>query len=79
MHKFTLSFLVAVGFCIFLYTGMTFIQDVEVKYKYRIVSEHAVYRTDSYVKSSDGCIQFLDEGKAQTTVCGNFSIRKLRD
>lgn len=79
MHRFTYSFIVAVGFCIFFYIGMTFIQNVELKHTYKITSESAIYRTDSYVKSSDGCIQFLDEGKTQTTVCGNFSIEKVKN
>lgn len=61
--------------------GFTFLEKAETKYKYTIQTENGVYRTNSYKKVDDTCIEFSNQcgcgGKGKGSkirVCGNYSV-----
>lgn len=78
MRKYGLPLLAASAFCLLLYVMLEQDKKVKTKYKYRIETEHQVFRTNSYTKSTDGCIQFLDRGENPATACGNYTIEQTR-
>ena len=78
MQRYLLPLLTATALSFLFYASMSWIEQVETKFKYKIVTEHVVYHTNSFTKSTDGCIQFLQGDKKQTTVCGNYSIEQTK-
>jgi hypothetical protein len=42
-------------------------------FKYKILIESNIYRTNSFKKDSNGCIEFFNYNK-KIIVCGNYSI-----
>jgi hypothetical protein len=44
--------------------------------KYRIISNGRHYTTNSYEKTSDGCIKFKTPIEETLTVCGNYIIEE---
>lgn len=79
IRRYGLPLLAAAAISILFFVGMSWGEQVESKYKYRIRTEHQVFRTNSYTKSTDGCIQFLDREEQPTTACGNYTIEQTRN
>lgn len=78
MRRYLLPLLTATAFCFLIYASLTWVEQVETEFKYKITTEHMVFRTNSYTKSKDGCIQFLQGGKILTTACGNYTIEQTK-
>lgn len=79
IQRYALTFLVAAAFSLLFYVGMEWAQKADTKYKYKIRTENQVFRTNSFTKSTEGCIQFLDRGELPTTACGNYTIEQTRN
>jgi|688.fasta_scaffold2058616_1 hypothetical protein len=67
------AFMLAIGF--------VFLEEVKTKYKYTIRTDHEQYRTNSYEKVDNNCIEFKSQcgcggtGKgSKIRVCGNYSV-----
>lgn len=65
----------------FLAIGFAFLGGIQKSYKYTIQTESGNYRTNSYEKVDDTCIEFRNQcgcgGKSKGSkirVCGNYSV-----
>lgn len=61
--------------------GFSLLEGVQKSYKYTIITENGLYRTNSFEKIDGGCVEFRNQcgcgGKSKGTkvrVCGNYSV-----
>ncbi len=76
IQKYGFPLIVASIISIFFYTGLSWVKKSEIEFKYKVTSEQQIFYTNSFTKSTDGCIQFLDRRENLVTVCGNYTISK---
>lgn len=69
--------LAATGILVVALFGLVFImKETGREAKYRIISNGRHYTTNSYEKTSDGCIKFKTPIEETLTVCGNYIIEE---
>ena len=78
MRKYLLPLLTATAISFLFYASLTWVEQIETEFKYKIKTEHVIYHTNSFTKTKDGCIQFLQGGKVFTTACGNYTVEQTR-
>lgn len=75
-QKYGLPFIAAAALALLFYLGLSWVKKSEIEFKYKVTSEQQIFYTNSFTKSTDGCIQFLDRRENLVTVCGNYTISK---
>ncbi len=78
VQRYGIPLIVASGFSLLFYLVMSWSVKLETEFKFKIRTEQRVFYTNSYTKSTDGCIQFLDRGENPATACGNYTIEQTR-